>query len=44
MTKKIEDRLKEIPVLNWLIIATEKIKIPGMQGMSLYDILEISLV
>ena len=41
MTKHIEEKLLKIPVLNILVRAAKKIPIPGLQGMSFYDILEM---
>ena len=36
-----EEKLQKIPVVNWLIALLQKIKIPGMEGMNLYDLLEM---
>ncbi|MFK5879385.1 MAG: YihY/virulence factor BrkB family protein [Flavobacteriaceae bacterium] len=44
MTKKIENNLLKIPVLRLLVKFTMKIKIPGLQGMSLYDLLEMYII
>lgn len=44
MTKSIEDKLLKIPILNWLVRIGKSIKIPGLQGMSLYDILEMYII
>lgn len=44
MTKKIEDKLLEVPILKWFVQITMKIKIPGFQGMSLYDLLEMYII
>jgi len=44
MTKKIEIKLDKIPVLNILVAVGKKIKIPGLQGMSLYDVLEMYVI
>lgn len=33
--------MQKIPVVNWLIKFLQKIKIPGMEGMDLYDLLEM---
>ncbi|MBL4605744.1 MAG: YihY/virulence factor BrkB family protein [Flavobacteriaceae bacterium] len=41
MSKEIEDKLEKIPVLNILVRLGKKIKIPGLEGMSLYDVLEM---
>lgn len=41
MTKPIEDKLLKIPILNILVRFGKKIKVPGLQGMNLYDLLEM---
>jgi len=44
MTKKIEDNLAKIPVVNLLVKIGKKIKVPGLQGLSLYDVLEMYII
>lgn len=44
MSKEIEDRLVKIPVLNLMIRFFKKIKVPSLEGMSLYDVLEMYAV
>lgn len=44
MSKKIEDKLEKIPVINLLVRLGKKIKIPGLEGMSLYDVLEMYII
>tara|TARA_R110001592_G_scaffold69660_6_gene213781 strand:+ start:8750 stop:9688 length:939 start_codon:yes stop_codon:yes gene_type:complete len=41
MTKEIEKNLSKVPILNLLVKYGKQIKIPGLQGMSLYDVLEM---
>ncbi len=41
MTKPIEEKLLKIPILNILVRIGKKIRVPGLQGMSLYDLLEM---
>lgn len=36
-----KERLLKIPVVNLIIRLLEKIKVPGLEGMSLYDVLEM---
>jgi membrane protein len=40
MTKEIEKNVSKIPVINLLVKFGKKIKVPGLEGMSLYDVLE----
>ena len=44
MSKEIENKLEKIPVLNFLVLFGKKIKVPGLQGMSLYDVLEMYII
>jgi len=44
MTRLVEDSLEKIPIINWLVKLGKKIKIPGLQGMSLYDIIEMYII
>jgi len=39
-----EERLLKIPVLNWIVRLFKKIKVPGLEGMSLYDVLEMYII
>ncbi|WP_274475671.1 YihY/virulence factor BrkB family protein [Mangrovimonas aestuarii] len=41
MTKPIEDKLRSIPVINLLVSFLKRIKLPGLEGLSLYDLLEL---
>jgi len=36
-----EEKLLSVPVVNWLIKLLKKIKLPGMEGMNLYDLLQM---
>ena len=44
MSKEIEDKLEKIPILNLLVLFGKKIKIPGLEGMTLYDVLEMYIL
>ena len=44
MSKEIEDKLEKIPIINILVRFGKKIKIPGLEGMSLYDVLEMYVI
>ena len=44
MTKEIEDKLDKIPIVCALVRIGKKIKIPGLEGMSLYDVLEMYFI
>lgn len=44
MSKEIEDKLEKIPIINILVKIGKKIKIPGLEGMSLYDVLEMYFI
>ncbi|GGW67112.1 membrane protein [Winogradskyella epiphytica] len=41
MSKPIEDKVEKIPVLNVIMRLLKKIKLPGFEGLSMYDLLEL---
>lgn len=41
MSKPVEDELKKIPIVSWFVASGKKIILPGMQGLSLYDLWEM---
>lgn len=41
MTKHIEDKLDRIPLINILVRFFKQIKLPGLEGLSFYDLLEL---
>jgi membrane protein len=41
MTKPIENKLNKIPILRWVVSFVQQIKIPGLEGLTLYDLLEM---
>lgn len=41
MTKPIEDKLDKIPVVNVLFRMFKRIKLPGLEGLTFYDLLEL---
>ncbi len=41
MTKHVEERLDKIPVINWIVRFLKNIKLPGFEGLSLYDLIEM---
>ncbi|MBT8265479.1 MAG: YihY/virulence factor BrkB family protein [Bacteroidia bacterium] len=44
MSKAIEDRLDKIPVINLLMRFLKRIKLPGFEGLSFYDLLEMYVI
>jgi membrane protein len=44
MTKEIEHRLSKVPIVNVFVKLGKRIKVPGMEGMSLYDVLEMYFI
>ncbi|MCK5814653.1 MAG: YihY/virulence factor BrkB family protein [Flavobacteriaceae bacterium] len=44
MIKKIENKLLQVPILKWLVKLVMKIKVPGLEGMSLYNLLEMYII
>ena len=41
MTKNVEDKLDKIPIINLLVRLLKRIKLPGFEGLSVYDLLEL---
>ncbi|AJR03861.1 YihY/virulence factor BrkB family protein [Siansivirga zeaxanthinifaciens] len=41
MTKHIEDKLEKIPVVNVFVRFLKRIKLPGLEGLSFYELLEL---
>lgn len=41
MTKPIEDKLDKIPIINIIVRIFKKVKLPALEGLSLYDLLEL---
>ena len=44
MSKEIEDKLDKIPIVCVLVRFGKKIKVPGLEGMSLYDVIEMYVI
>ena len=44
MTKPIEDKLSKIPLLNLMVKFLKKIKLPGLEGLSFYDLIELYII
>lgn len=41
MTKPVEDKISKIPIVNLIAALLKKVKLPGLEGLSLYDLLEM---
>ena len=39
-----EEKLRKIPVVRWFVKLFKKIKVPGLEGMTLYDVLEMYVI
>jgi len=44
MSAEIEERIEKIPVINWLASLLKKIKLPGFEGLSVYDLIEMYIL
>ena len=44
MTKNVEDKLDKIPIVNLLVRLLKTIKLPGFEGLSIYDLLELYVI
>lgn len=41
MSVEVEKKLDKIPIMNWVIRFLKKLKLPGFEGLSTYDLLEM---
>lgn len=41
MSKAIEDKLSKFPPIKWLIKLLKKVRLPGFEGLSMFDLIEI---
>ena len=44
MSKSVEDILVKIPIIRQIIFLTKKIKLPGFEGLSLFDLLKTYII
>ncbi|MCG2462484.1 YihY/virulence factor BrkB family protein [Flavobacteriaceae bacterium F89] len=41
MSKEIEEKIGKVPVIGWLVTFLKQIKLPGFEGLSFYDLIEM---
>ncbi|WP_373017693.1 YihY/virulence factor BrkB family protein [Muriicola sp.] len=44
MSREVEEKLEKIPILNWVVDLLKRIQLPGIQGLSLYDLMEMYII
>lgn len=44
MIDKFDEKIHNLPVIKQLILITKKIKLPGLSGLSLFDVLEMYII
>ena len=44
MSVEIEEKLAKIPVVNWLVRLLKTVKLPGFEGLSIYDLAEMYIL
>ncbi|MBT8307603.1 MAG: YihY/virulence factor BrkB family protein [Maribacter sp.] len=44
MSVEIEAKLEKIPIINWLVAFLKKVKLPALEGLSLYDLIEMYIL
>lgn len=44
MSKSVEDKLNKVPVINILVKIGKKLILPGFEGLSIYDLIEIYVI
>lgn len=41
MSLEVEEKLDKIPIINWGVRLLKKVRLPGLEGLSVYDLLEM---
>ncbi|MDO6604720.1 membrane protein [Arenibacter palladensis] len=41
MSQEIESKLEKIPIVNWIVGLMKSLKLPGFEGLSIYDLMEM---
>lgn len=41
MSEEIEEKLEKVPIISWLVAFLKGIKLPGFEGLSFYDLMEM---
>ncbi|MDF4222024.1 MULTISPECIES: YihY/virulence factor BrkB family protein [Maribacter] len=41
MSLEVEEKLEKIPIVNWLVKFLKQIRLPGFEGLSVYDLIEM---
>ncbi|WP_405397383.1 YihY/virulence factor BrkB family protein [Maribacter sp. Asnod2-G09] len=41
MSLEVEEKLEKIPIVNWLVRFLKQIRLPGFEGLSVYDLIEM---
>lgn len=44
MSFEIEEKLSKIPIVNLVVRFLKRIKLPGFEGLSLYDLIEMYMI
>ncbi|MFS4468106.1 YihY/virulence factor BrkB family protein [Maribacter sp. 2210JD10-5] len=44
MSAEVEEKLDKIPIINWLVRLLKNIKLPGFEGLSIYDLTEMYIL
>ena len=44
MSQSVENRLDKIPIINWIVKLLKRVNLPGAEGFSFYDLLEMYVI
>jgi len=44
MSLEVEEKLEKIPIVNWFVRFLKQIRLPGFEGLSVYDLIEMYVV
>ena len=44
MRQSTENKLENVPIISWIVKLLKRINLPGLQGFSFYDLLELYVI
>ena len=44
MRQSTENKLENVPIISWIVKLLKRINLPGLQGFSVYDLLELYVI
>jgi membrane protein len=44
MSQSIENKLNKIPIISWIVTLLKRVNLPGFNGFTVYDLLEMYVI